>query len=658
MILIKRPKKEIIFSNKFVFHLYNYKKLYITNIIVGALFIYSYYLYNLSLEKCFFGEDGCGNKMPWIRKKVKQLSTSCIIISILFFCILINKISRFHLIHLLLIFAYFYQKSHSYYFYDHGLFNFIAFFLVLFIIVISLFILRAIILWLISYFMPYKVKNICILFLILLYYKEIDPWNCDDWGLGLNKTYIENDINRYGCQIEYPKYCTYHIFQYLQDLTKIANINCKKRNKDLKANIFKKSNSPYINANTKKFGFPITNKEIEGSLDGKDEFLRDFMFNNLFDVDNNTRNISYEPELILDFSGNDYGNYIIDLKFNKTLSRERKKLEKNISPYSENIFIIFVDSVSRGNSVRKFKKTLSIFEKFMPYEGGYYSKFPEEHFHSFQFFKYHSFKDHTNGNFPLIFFGRTREEKNLILLTKYFKENGYVTMYSSDNCQKDNTRTFHNYTDSEVYDHQLLICDPNKIYYTAPYIKCLYGKMEIEHLMNYTDQFWRKYNDNRKFVLVASNDGHEGTLEVVKYTDEVIYKYLINLFNENLLKDTSIIFLSDHGDAMPSLYSVYNFFSKEKRLPMLYLLINDRKNVSYEEQYLYLQKNQQTFITGYDIYNTINHLLYGDTYIDLKNKTKRTDRPKTSKGISLFNYINQKERTPKNYKNMAKWVCK
>ena len=56
---------------------------------------------------------------------------------------------------------------------------------------------------------------------------------------------------------------------------------------------------------------------------------------------------------------------------------------------------------------------------------------------------------------------------------------------------------------------------------------------------------------------------------------------------------------------MPSIYSLFDFYSKERGLPMLYLLINDRKNISYNEQYFNLHENQQAFITAFDIYNTI-----------------------------------------------------
>ena len=62
---------------------------------------------------------------------------------------------------------------------------------------------------------------------------------------------------------------------------------------------------------------------------------------------------------------------------------QRKKLEKYYNPYSNNIMILYFDSVSRVTGIRQLKKTLSFFERFMPYNS--------KDFHSFQFFKYHAF---------------------------------------------------------------------------------------------------------------------------------------------------------------------------------------------------------------------------------------------------------------------------
>ena len=94
------------------------------------------------------------------------------------------------------------------------------------------------------------------------------------------------------------------------------------------------------------------------------------------------------------------------------------------------------------------------------------------------------------------------------------------------------------------------------------------------------------------------------------------------------------------------------FYQYEKRLPMFFLIVNDRINQTYESQYKYLHQNQQSFITAYDIYNTMIHIIYGDKF-----DTNITNGIKSINGESLFNKINSKIRSPKLYKDMAKHIC-
>ena len=384
--------------------------------------------------------------------------------------------------------------------------------------------------------------------------------------------------------------------------------------------------------------------------------VKQYIANNLFDVDNNFNNFSY-PEILVDFSKDPYGELSINLKYNDSLSKERKKLENESNPYSNNILILFVDSISRASSLRQLNKTLQFFEKFISYEGGFNNNYPEEKFHSFQFFKYHSFKGRTAGNYPRLFYGNRMEANNIVRMNKYFKENGYITNYCSHLCQKDNALTGHNNTESELYDHQMLLCDPNSPRYTKPIRKCMYGKDDIAFLLDYSDQFWRKYQNNRKFSLLIINTAHEETMEVMKYVDDIIYNYLYSLYNENLFKDSSIFLVSDHGVGIQSLYYAFEFYSIENDLPLLYIIVNDRKNITNDEQYFYLRINQQTFITAYDIYNTINHLLSGDNFKNILNLTDDNPTPKSPLGTSLFEKIDQKSRKSKNYEYMSHKIC-
>ena len=605
------------------------------------------------MEKCFDGEDGCSKQWNWIILKIKQLFISIIILIILIYLIIFGVISKLHIFHFISIFICFYKYSHSSYFHDHGAFNMICVAVVIFISLLVLMIIKVVF----SIFKnKYIYKMISMTVIAYIYYTILDPMNCDDWPKGLNNTFIQNDINKFGCQIKFPKTCQYKLMSYTQDLSKLSHIVCENKSKFSRDNILKYSKSPYVNSNTLKFGFPLTNNN-EGQKDGVDEIvLKTYTSYNLVDMDKNIPPEFPRPEYIVDFSKDPLGELIINLNFNKTLSLERKALEKNSLPYSENIMILYIDSISRNNVLRKLKKTMKFFEKFISYKGAHNKKYPKDNFHSFQFFKYHSFEGYTIGNFPQLFYGNDAKSKELVRITKYLKENGYITGYSTDQCQKDNTRTKHNLTKEELYDHQLVLCDPNAAILNSPMKRCLYGHLNSYHLYEYINQFWRKYQNNRKFSTIVINDAHEGTLESIKYTDDVIYDFLNSLFNDNFLKNSCVFLMSDHGSGMPSIYYLNEFYKIELSLPMLLIIINDR-NIGYNQQYSNIHENQQTLITGYDIYNTIAHIIYGDNYINIPYKNYYHDTPKSPKGKSLLEKINPKERHPKNYEKMATNVC-
>ena len=621
------------------------------------IFIISYILYYLSLEKCFDGEEICGNNMKWIYTKVFELILSCELISLLIATIIFKLVSKFHLIHLFSTFTLFYHYSHNFYFFDHGMYNF-GFFIIQFTLNLIVILFIKLIIWL------FKIKNKIIInkiilsvVLFIIYNLNIPNFNCDDWEKGLNNTSIDNSDKKYGCKIKYPTYCEYKVLSKYQDLTKILGIDCSHKNPNSKKKFLQFSNSPYITKRTKKFGFPYTNKGFFGYNDNLEyKVLKKYVVDNVFDVDNNFNNFS-EPEIIVDFSKDPSGAMIIDLKYNDSLSQERKKLENINNPYSNNILLLFFDSVSRVASLTQLNKTLKFVEKFMSYEGGYNDKYPEEKFHSFQFFKYHSFEGRTAGNYPRLYYGNRREANNILRLTKYFKENGYITNYCSHLCQKDNSRTLHNATSLELYDHQMLLCDPNAPRYSKAIRKCLYGKDDVGFLFDYSEQFWRKYKNNRKFSTLIIDSAHEETGEVLKYLDDLIFNYLNSLYNDNLFKDSSIFILSDHGLGIQSIFYIFEFYKIENELPMLYVIINDRKNISYQEQYSYIQENQQIFITAYDIFNTMNNLLYGDKYKYIANLTDEIPTPKSSLGISLFDRIDGKSRKAKNYEFMNHKIC-
>ena len=98
--------------------------------------------------------------------------------------------------------------------------------------------------------------------------------------------------------------------------------------------ISKYSKSLYINNNTKRIGFPLTNKDPNYFKDypqqflvGRGEFFH-YVMDNLIDMDNKeqiNKLKGHIPEIIIDYTKNPYGEMNVNLNFNKTLSENRKK---------------------------------------------------------------------------------------------------------------------------------------------------------------------------------------------------------------------------------------------------------------------------------------------------------------------------------------------
>lgn len=197
------------------------------------LFIISYYLYYLSLEKCYEGFDVCANKTTWISIKLSQLISSSFIIAILIEGMLYKKVSKLNLFHTILFYFLFYKYSHGLDFHDHGFFNFAGGISIIFLLILLLVPLNGLL---------YIIKNrniihiviylffIFFFFIVFHFIFVVHYMNCDGWSTGLNNTYIENNLNIYPCKIIFPKICPYKIGHFFLDITKWERIECNKNN--------------------------------------------------------------------------------------------------------------------------------------------------------------------------------------------------------------------------------------------------------------------------------------------------------------------------------------------------------------------------------------------------------------------------------------------
>ena len=521
-----------------------------------------------------------------------------------------------------------------------------------------------------NYSISCLITIIIIYIFITIYIKKKEQYYCKDWDKSLNNSFISNNRSIYSCSINIPKEkCLIEIFSPILDFSRILNINCQERKHEEKYLLQSNSNLKDVKM-LQKIGFPITiqdKEELEEIPMYADTLLK-FVMNNLINLDNKTQ-IKYlepnkKPEVYVDYTNNKFGELKFNINFNDSLSKIRSSLE--IQNDSSNILFLFFDNLSRVHFYRHYKKTKEFLKTFLSFQGFSTKEKPDQKYHGFEFLKYHKFKHATLFNAIPMFSGVYYEPNNtMISIIKEMKRIGYITCSVQDICHKElmGIGKIPGYSYIEFdYEYSAPNCDPNV--YNAGYgffggensilRKCLYGKDSIEQSYEYGKNFWLTYKDNAKFLRIVNTYAHEYSGQKSKYADEATFNFLSYLYNQNLLQNTIVFLAGDHGFELMGLYKLFEpkDWEIEKQFPVFFLIIPDKKNLSYIEQYSELLKNQQNFITPFDIYYTIRQILYGDKY---KENLKKEQ---IDEGESLFKYINPKVRNCSKYKNINTCQCK
>jgi len=158
--------------------------------------------------------------------------------------------------------------------------------------------------------------------------------------------------------------------------------------------------------------------------------------------------------------------------------------------------------------------------------------------------------------------------------------------------------------------------------------RCLYGQSLQEIQLEYVRQFWEGYPENRKFFRTHFSNNHEIIGHLVHYMDNDLAMFLEEFYKKGYFKDTIITILSDHGMHLLSLHLPMlpdNSRRLEVYLPVLFHIVpNDIPPYNLE----ILKSNEQSFISSYDIYTSLNSIA--------NNKIKRSINAKSYSYFSEF----------------------
>lgn len=464
----------------------------------------------------------------------------------------------------------------------------------------------------------HKIVTICLVVFaaltVMLFYRLRVKTSCKDWAKGLKG--VEIDDSNIPCRINYPKECWIDVLEGFFDYSGWMGEECKTiRNGDrsLYDKYFYEKDPNYTPATL--LGFPRTEHytyrdSIHFVLDYK--VLREM-------IDMNDPNVSEEvknrTEIMVDYSGEE-SKVIIRVQRDEKLLKTRLPLYQRLGKklIAKNVMIIYIDALSRRHFMRKMKKTQQWIDKFYKTDHPKYT--------SYQFMKYHSLGYFTQINTIPAFHGKWWLEAGGNCYIKYWKEKGGITAQSNGVCGRelydlDNDQYIH--LNWENYDHEQvsLSCDPNFNQADNPYTpflgpysvrrRCLHGKDIHDYQLEYGFKFWEAYKDLPKVLRIDFIDAHEGSMEVVKYLDDKLEKFLNDLETNDMLEDTVLLFMADHGNNMPGFISMMQSkdYKIEKYFPMMFLVIPEKLRKVYGDA---LEHNEQSIVTPWDIHNTLLHL--------------------------------------------------
>lgn len=245
---------------------------------------------------------------------------------------------------------------------------------------------------------------------------------------------------------------------------------------------------------------------------------------------------------------------------------------------------------------------------------------------SFQFLKYHGVGRYTGINMVPTFLGVFNIFYNGYHFIRDYKERGFITGQSLTFCGRevfDLDKGAIEKMKWDSHDHEMtsLFCDGNftpLLGSTYPILtgtnairrRCLYGNSALSYSLLYAKQFFDKYANEPKFFKLGLTEAHEGSNEVIKYSDDELFNFFQEFEKKGYLNSTLVYFQSDHGLAMLGPYSALQLedWEHESVLPSFFMLVPTSMKY-YQDIRQNLIHNENSIVTPFNIYNTLKATL-------------------------------------------------
>ena len=295
-----------------------------------------------------------------------------------------------------------------------------------------------------------------------------------------------------------------------------------------------------------------------------------------------------------------------------------------------NILVIKIDSVSRLNALRFMPKTV---------------KYLRRHMQAIEMSGYNVVGYGTFDNLIPAFTGKFYKEipwsfenpiqfDNLSFIWNTYKEHGYRTYLAEDfpnGGMFDYEKRGFKSTPTDYYNRPLFLSmyQQNKRYvYNEE--NCILHKGQTDWILDPSFRFLERYAKKQYFSVQLIIRLTHDYIERTAGADNIYYTFLEKLAENDLLTNTVLFFMSDHGMRFGNIRKSH-IGQLEQRLPMLYIALPNIFREHFPEHLSNLRRNANKLTTSFDLYATWMHILHLDRNVHQRNISKRS--------ISMFDDI-------------------
>ncbi|XP_037947190.1 uncharacterized protein LOC119679090 [Teleopsis dalmanni] len=288
-------------------------------------------------------------------------------------------------------------------------------------------------------------------------------------------------------------------------------------------------------------------------------------------------------------------------KTKRTTSTTRRK---------PSVFLIGIDSLSRMNFRRTMPQTHQYLEENDWFEMQGYNKIGDNTFPNLMAL--------LNGNNESVVFRDCEPERlggldKCYFIWQDYQKLSYRTAYAEDYAI---IGTF-NYilagfkkqpTDYYMRPMTLAIEKNLKVQKKANLYYCVGRKHYATYIYDYALQLANRYKDEPTFGLFWTNSFSHERYDTSATMDVKMLKYFKTFKSNDILENTIVIFLSDHGSRFGALVKLPGGFLEE-RLPIFYMSLPKWFKNQYPDFVKALQINRNRLTSPYDIHMTLKHIL-------------------------------------------------